>query len=191
MENNNLLGVISNMTTVIINQFSPKRVNYLKALKDLEDELILLTKSKQVELFKENFENVVGFDNFERNDRLYSHIIDINKDKKIDNVIATHEFDLVKAGYLRGYLGIRGQNSESATLFRDKYKMKERLQNSIKTPAFKRVSHVFDLIQFKEKNGYPIVLKPVDSAGSVDVEIIKNDQTFDDVLERGIKHKVT
>lgn len=174
------------MRTVIINQFSPERVNYKKALKDINTEVVLLTKNKHVNAYKEMFENTIGFDNFDNNDRLYSYIIDLNKNEKIDYIVATHEFDLVKAGQLRDFIGVEGQNSESAISFRDKYVMKQKVHGAIQTPSFERTKNVFDLIKFKEQHGYPFIVKPVDGAGSVGVQVIKDDQEFNDLLENGV-----
>ncbi|MBM7702280.1 ATP-grasp domain-containing protein [Metabacillus iocasae] len=176
------------MRTVIINQFSPKRVNYERALGDLEVEPIFLTKDKHVDAYKEMFTHTVGFEDFEHNDSIYSYIVQLHQQEKIDKVVATHEFDLVKAGYIRDYLGVTGQSSESAILFRDKYEMKKRLQSVVKTPAFKRIRHVFDLMKFQEEFGFPFVIKPIDGAGSVGVQIIRGQSAYDELLKKGIGH---
>jgi len=175
------------LTTVIINQFNPKRVDYVRALKDSQDEVVVVTREKHIEGFKDSFQNIVGFENIEGNDSVYSYLLDLNKQNKIEKVVAAHEFDLQKAAYLRDYLKIPGQTGESANAFRDKYEMKKLLKNVVKTPSFKKIANVFDVITFKEENGYPFVVKPVDSAGSVGVEIIKTDEDLHRVLEKGIE----
>jgi predicted ATP-grasp superfamily ATP-dependent carboligase len=175
------------MRIVIINQFSPQRVDYLKAMEDQNPEVILLTRNKHEEKFKSFFPKTIGFENFEDNDYVYSYINDLHTKNPIDRIVATHEFDLVKAGQIRDFLSIPGQNSESAIAFRDKYVMKELLKNVIKTPIFKKVNNVVDLLNFKQINGYPFVLKPVDGAGSVGVKVIKDNLDFESILKKGIK----
>lgn len=179
-------GVENTLRTVIINQFSPKRVDYEKALNGIDSEVILLTKKKHEPLFEGAFQQVLGFDHFDENDSLYHYIVELDKRSKIDRVVATHEYDLIKAGLLRDYLGVQGQSSESAIVFRDKYEMKKRLEQVIKTPTFKRIRNAFDLIKFKDTNGYPFVVKPIDGAGSMGVTIIKDDSSFNDYLIKGV-----
>ncbi|PZD96791.1 carboxylate--amine ligase [Paenibacillus sambharensis] len=174
------------MRTVIINRSSAKRVQFHKWLEGIEGEFILVTKDAYSNDFDSFFSSVIGFKDFADNDYIYSYIIDLNKTKEIDYIIALNEFDLLKAAYLREYLGIEGQNSESAMAFRDKVMMKDRLASVVQTPTYQRINHALDLIDFKQKHGLPLVVKPVDGAGSVGVEIIRDENDYRELLEKGI-----
>ncbi|SCY21140.1 ATP-grasp domain-containing protein [Paenibacillus polysaccharolyticus] len=175
------------MRTVIINRFSPKTVNYEEWLDGIEGEFILICKKEHVDDFSNFFDLKVGFDNFEYNDAIYKYIVDLNNEQKVDYIVAAHEYDLSNAGYLRDYLRISGQNGESALRFRNKLLMKELTKEIINTPNYSRVNNVFDVINFVVQNGYPIVLKPIDKAGSVGVQIVRDEYALLQILEKGIE----
>lgn len=175
------------MRTVIINRFSPRTIDYESILKDIDSEFILVTKDKHVDSFNTGlFSVVIGCEDMGSDERVYWKIAQLHREKRIDRVVAAHEFDLVKAGQLRDYLGLKGQSEASALAFRDKVLMKEYAAASLDVPRFTRVRHVFDLIDFKEKHGFPFVVKPVDSAGSVGVRIIREHNDFEGLLQGGL-----
>ncbi|WP_211749304.1 ATP-grasp domain-containing protein [Paenibacillus sp. Marseille-Q4541] len=175
------------MKTVIINRFSPERAQYEEWLQDVEGEFIMVTKSDKVQRFSSFYSNTIGFPNFSLNDNVYKFISDMHKESNIDFIIATHEFDLLKAARLREHLKVTGQHGESARAFRDKVYMKQLVQNSIRIPKFRKIHDVMDLISFIEENDYPIVIKPIDGAGSVDVQIIRGQQQLLPILETGLE----
>lgn len=178
------------MSIVIINQFSPNRINYPKALKDVDSNFIFVTKQKHVNGFKSIFKDISGFDNWDSNDSIYKFLMERGSREKIDYVVATHEHDLVKAGKLRDYLEINGQSEESALAFRDKYEMKKKLEGQVNTPEFRKIKDVFDLFNFIKEFGYPFVLKPTDGSGSVGVKIVKDSKDLDRILENGINENL-
>lgn len=178
------------MRTVIINRASPERAPYEEWLHDMEDEFIIVTKNEHVEKYSDFFFRKIGFSNFKDNDNVYKFIADLHKETKIDRIVATNEFDLMKAGRLRDYLGIPGQTGDSARAFRDKVYMKQLACDSIRIPKFKKVNDIMDLMAFIEEQGYPIVIKPVDSAGSVDVRIVRDEQQLNEVLKEGLSGNI-
>ncbi|PWW45458.1 MULTISPECIES: ATP-grasp domain-containing protein [Paenibacillus] len=174
------------MRTVIINRFSPNTVNYEEWLSGINSEFIIFSKHKHIEHFGEFFDEKIGYDNIDTDERVYSEIVQLHQTKEIDWIIAAHEFDLLKAGQLREYLNIKGQTAESALAFRDKVVMKEKVSEVANVPAFVRINHVFDLMEFKKKHGLPIVIKPVDSAASVGVKIVRDETDFERLLANGL-----
>lgn len=175
------------MKVFIINQFSQERVDYEKTLEKVNGDFIFYTKQKHVEAYKGIFNDITGFDNWDTNDNIYKSILDRSREEQIDYVIATHEFDLVKAGQLRDYLKLEGQSKESALAFRDKYEMKKRLKGKIGLPHFAKIKDVFDLYDFVLKYNYPFVLKPTDGAGSIGVQVVKNSRELAEILAKGIQ----
>jgi hypothetical protein len=57
---------------------------------------------------------------------------------------------------------------------------------TIRIPKYRKLNDVMDLFAFIEGQGYPIVIKPVDSTGSVDVRILRDEQQLNEVLKGGI-----
>ncbi|WP_052429653.1 ATP-grasp domain-containing protein [Paenibacillus borealis] len=174
------------MRAAIINHFSVKRVDYIKALNNLDVEIVLFTKKKFENDYRQIFTTVLGYDHLEHNDNVYYDLIEMHKEKNFDVIIATYEFDLEKVGLLRSYLGLPGQNASSSLLFRNKFKMKSRLQGTVNLPRFKEVTNVFDIFDFAQSNGYPFVVKPQSGAGSVGVKIIRDVSGLRKLLEASI-----
>lgn len=58
---------------------------------------------------------------------------------------------------------------ESVFVFRDKVVMKEKVFEVVNVFVFVRINYVFDLLEFKSKYGFFIVIKLVDSVVFVGV----------------------
>jgi ATP-grasp domain len=97
-----------------------------------------------------------------------------------DRVLTCNEFDLERAGRLRERFGLSGQSAESARAFRDKVLMKELANRAVAVPPFARLESIADLLELIEKNGYPIVIKPVDQGGSRDISVLRS---YDDLVD--------
>lgn len=91
-----------------------------------------------------------------------------------DRILTCNEFDLERAGRLREKFGLNGQSSDSARAFRNKVLMKELVNRAVAVPPFSRLDSVADLVEFIEKNGYPVVIKPVDQGGSRDITVLRS-----------------
>lgn len=164
------------MRIVVINHFSIKRVDYLKAFEKINAEIIFLTKEKFKNDFKPFFKHTIGYENLDTNDNVYWDIVRLHSENPIDAIVATYEFDLENTGRLRDYLGIFGQKTNSAVQFRNKFEMKSKLKGLIQLPAFQELNSVFDLMSFLKTYDYPIVVKPKSGAGSVGVKILRNEE---------------
>ncbi|EAE9243479.1 ATP-grasp domain-containing protein, partial [Listeria monocytogenes] len=104
-------------------------------------------------------------------------------------VISMREKDIIHAAYIREHFELMGQTISSAMAFRDKYVMKNlAIQNNIKVPIFSKVNTFFDVVNFTNKNKFPVVVKPRLGAGSVDTFIINNSLEMEENL-RGVDLK--
>ena len=88
-------------------------------------------------------------------------------DRRMDRVEALTEYQVVLAARLRETLGVPGMNVEQAETFRDKEKMKQVLDRAgIRTPRHARATSVAELRAAADRIGYPLIVKPIDGAGS-------------------------
>jgi hypothetical protein len=95
--------------------------------------------------------------------------------RPFDRIVALSEGDQVRAGQLRERLGIPGQDTTSAAAFRNKAMMKYyAVRAGLDVPAYSTVAHVGDVVDFAASVSGPVVVKPVDGAGSKDVVVIGN-----------------
>jgi hypothetical protein len=111
--------------------------------------------------------------------------IELAETQKISHLVVHSEYDLLRAAHLRQFLGLPGQSVESALAYRDKVVMKEYLARmAIPVAKFQRQTSPIDLFEFASKNGYPVVIKPVDGSGSQDVSVVHNREELHQAASR-------
>ena len=101
----------------------------------------------------------------------------------VRHIVATQERDLERAAQLREILGLEGQRPHSAAAFRDKVEMKRLARDAgIPVAPHAEVECATDLIDFAGRFGFPLVLKPRNGGGSVDLRIIPGPEELDELL---------
>jgi formate-dependent phosphoribosylglycinamide formyltransferase (GAR transformylase) len=88
---------------------------------------------------------------------------------RIDQVECLWEPYMVLAARLREELGLPGLTVAQTVPFRDKERMKQLLDAAgLRTPWHTEASTVADVWAAAERVGYPLIVKPIDGAGSAD-----------------------
>lgn len=101
----------------------------------------------------------------------------------VDRVECLWEPGVVLAARLREALGIPGLSVEKAHAFRDKEIMKARLDDAgIRTPHHYRARTEDEVREAVERIDYPVIVKPIDGAGSADTHVLRAPED----LERGL-----
>lgn len=81
---------------------------------------------------------------------------------------------------IREVFGISGQSVANAIQFRDKIEMKKMIAKAgLNVPKFIRAESALEVLQFIEQHGYPVIIKPVNGAGTVNVNLIRNEEQLD------------
>lgn len=173
------------MSILILNSIRGKNIPYPAWLKNTNEKLFLLCSDQQI-IDDEDYHYTQSFEQYEKNSAVIDTAEMLIKNNKIETIIAKSECDLLRAGKLRDAFQIEGQRFSQALAFRDKVIMKSYLEKSnLRIPAYKRIKNKLDAIVFSQAQGFPLVLKPVDGAGSLNTIIIKNAnqmQTIPDAL---------
>ena len=111
--------------------------------------------------------------------------------QQLDGIECLWEPGILLAARLREKFGVPGLNVEQAQRFRDKELMKQALDAAgIRTPrhvAAQTVAAVWDAAEFI---GFPIILKPIDGAGSADTYRVNDADELRAVLPR-LRHVQT
>ena len=105
-----------------------------------------------------------------------------------DRIECLWEVGVELAARLRAELGIPGLSPEDARDFRDKDRMKARLAKAgLRVPKHYRVRTLADLQHAVGYIGYPMIIKPIDGAGTRDTFKLTGEVDLQEILPR-IKH---
>ena len=90
---------------------------------------------------------------------------------------------MVLAARLREMLGVPGLSVEQTLPFRDKELMKSRLDAAgIRTPHHYEATTVSQVWAAVERIGFPVIVKPIDGAGSMDTFRVDHTEELNDIL---------
>lgn len=103
--------------------------------------------------------------------------------REVDRVLANWEVLVLTAARLRERFGLPGMSLDTVRGFRDKQLMKERLTAAgLRVPRALRVRTVVEAKIAAQNIGYPLILKPIDGAGSADTYRLDSAEQLPDVL---------
>ncbi len=105
--------------------------------------------------------------------------------RTFDRVICLWEPGVVLAARLREALGVPGLGVEDAIAFRNKDIMKARVAAAgIRTPKHRGATSAAEVREAAEEIGYPLIIKPIDGAGSMDTFRVDDVAELDAALKR-------
>ncbi len=105
------------------------------------------------------------------------------KGQQLDRIECLWEPGVMLAAELREHFGVTGMKVEHAHLFRDKEAMKVALDAAgIRTPRHVAVDSVAGCWEAAETIGFPVILKPIDGAGSADTYRVNSREEMRAVL---------
>ncbi|QHZ49235.1 ATP-grasp domain-containing protein [Bacillus sp. NSP9.1] len=174
------------MSTLILNKTAYGKSPYDVWLEELDGPVVMLTSADRVNECR-NYDVIEAFDDYPVNGCIEMRALELNETYHFKTIIASSEFDMLRAGKLRSLLGIKGQSYESARLFRNKVLMKEHVKKAgVRVPDFKKIDSAADLSMFVQTFGFPVIVKPVYGSGSVDTTVLRNRQDMWDFLAKGL-----
>jgi len=107
---------------------------------------------------------------------------------RIDQVECLWEPYMVLAARLREQLGLPGLTVKQTVPFRDKEQMKQLLDAAgLRTPWHTSATTVAQVWAAAERVGYPLIVKPIDGAGSADTYRADSPAELDSILP-GLRH---
>lgn len=107
----------------------------------------------------------------------------LSRHLQVDRVECLWEPYMLLAARLREHLGLPGMTVEQTVPFRDKERMKQVLDAAgIRTPHHYRATTVAEVWEAAERVCYPLIVKPIDGAGSADTHRVDTPEGLADVL---------
>jgi len=105
--------------------------------------------------------------------------------RQFERVICLWEPGVVLAAKLRATLGVPGLGVEDAIAFRNKDIMKARVAAAgIRTPKHRGATTAAEVREAAEAIGYPLIIKPIDGAGSMDTFRVDDGAELEAALKR-------
>lgn len=110
---------------------------------------------------------------------------------QIEAICTSYELAVETVGFLRDRYQISGINEKASGYVRDKIKMKEKASElGIKCASAKVLSNEEDIRRFIKQYHYPVVIKPIDGAGTLNTFKISNEEELSGFLVYG-RNKLT
>ena len=104
---------------------------------------------------------------------------------QFDRVICLWEPGVLLAAKIREALSVSGMTLEEATPFRDKDTMKERVSAAgIRTPRHRSATTAKEVREAAKKIGFPVIVKPIAGAGSMDTYRANDAKELDAALAK-------
>jgi formate-dependent phosphoribosylglycinamide formyltransferase (GAR transformylase) len=116
-------------------------------------------------------------------DRVVATVLELARQARIDRVECLWEPYMILAARLREELGLPGLTVAQTVPFRDKERMKQLLDAAgLRTPWHVVAGTVAEVWAAAERVGFPLIVKPVDGAGSADTYRADSAADLDAVL---------
>ena len=110
-------------------------------------------------------------------------VLQLHSRKPVDAVLCLVDIRMIEASKLAEKLFLKFLNPQSAQLLRDKFSVRERLQQKgIVQPDFKLATSNEELRTAVEEIGLPVVIKPSDGYGSQNIVVLQNEDDLSPFL---------
>ncbi|WP_328681932.1 ATP-binding protein [Streptomyces sp. NBC_00343] len=179
------------MSVLVLHQVgSLQAVPYDTWFADHDGDVLLLASrenldrvGEQLPLASAGYAHTEAVHGYDTSGRLEERALDLAREHGVTHVVAPHERDLERAAVLREILGLPGQRTQTVLPFRDKSLMKElAVAAGVRVAAYREMETATDIVAFADAHGFPVVLKPRDSAGSVGLHILGTREELDTYL---------
>ena len=118
-------------------------------------------------------------------DAILAQVAELSRRVRIDRVECLWEPYMVLAARIREMLGLPGMTVDQTVPFRDKETMKQVLDGAgIRTPHHYRATTVNQVIDAAETIGFPLIVKPIDGAGSESTYRVESREQLDEIVPR-------
>jgi biotin carboxylase len=120
----------------------------------------------------------------------------LHKEKPFDAVVSFQELGVLNAALIVDRLGIHGNPLRPVLLTRDKCMMRRRMQEAgIASIPFIEVADAQSVVEFGNQHGWPIILKPANGVGSIQVHKIlaaaEVGALYEQIIADPVFHEVT
>ena len=96
-------------------------------------------------------------------------IVKVAKENVVDGILAVQsDWGMITANLAALEMGYKAISQNFIKLYTDKYSMRQYLkENGFLCPAYKKCRDISEVRQFSGENGFPFVVKPLNSQGKI------------------------
>lgn len=176
------------MNTIFFGRINIITSDVMSWLNEINNKIYILTpdefyRNEEKEKLKEHFPNTYFFKNYDKSLLVEYKAIELCTNENIKKIMHFSEVDVIRSARVREKFNILGQNISETIIFRDKYQMRVTLKKlGFEMPIFNKIDNGLDLYDFIGNNGYPVILKPRCSAGSMGIKKINNNDELEYLL---------
>ncbi|MDR5859270.1 ATP-grasp domain-containing protein [Halomonas eurihalina] len=183
------------MAIVILHRAALANAPYHDWLRNVEEPIYLIVSAAKLSAFNERIEDlpqgryaaVKVVEGYDTSGEVELLVLDIARREPLRAILAHAEFDIERAARLRDYLGIPGQKTDSALVFRDKIAMKQAAQQAgIPVANFSPLENAPGLRDFVAANGLPVVMKPRNGAGACNITVLQTQTQVAELIQEGV-----
>jgi biotin carboxylase len=121
-------------------------------------------------------------------DDVLARATDWLRGRNVDRVESLWEPTVLLAARMRERFGVPGMSVDTIRGFRDKQLMKERIHAAgLRVPAAARCRTNTEVRDVAEHIGYPLIVKPIDGAGSANTYRVDSEEELDRILPRLVR----
>src|SRR4030095_7769353 len=153
--------------------------DFIRECKSRGCHVILVTKESMLaeDWPRDSLDDLIAVPN-DADSELLIHLISLlNRQKKVDRVIALEEYDVITAAQIREHLCIPGMTSTTARLFRDKLAMSMKAKTAgLNVPDFVPLLSYDDIRYYMERVPPPWVIKPRADVSAIGIRKVEDQE---------------
>ncbi|WP_310550230.1 ATP-grasp domain-containing protein [Paenibacillus glufosinatiresistens] len=159
----------------------PFVLNFIRPLKRFPQyrKILVIEREnlQQEEVLEPYFDEIRFIDRLEARDQIAHHVEEIRQTHSIAALLTPGENAIEIGGEIRSAYGIPGLQKNQALAVRNKWIMKQMLQQrGIRTARAVVAMNIGDYEDFIEKNGFPVIVKPLSGFGTINTFKISDAQ---------------
>ncbi|MEE2037669.1 ATP-grasp domain-containing protein [Nocardiopsis sp. CT-R113] len=159
--------------TVVIVHRVPVSVTPLHEwLPEVRDRVVLVTSTESADGYRKVFEQVVAVDDYSHSQAVVEQLDELCRTRRVERIVCGTEDDALRVSAARERWGIPGTTVHDALLHRDKLLMKDAVSKVVRTPRYSAPRTPDEAVEFAERTGWPVVVKPRLGYGSRGVRVV-------------------
>ena len=153
--------------------------DFIRECKSRGCHVVLVTKESMLaeDWPRDSLDDLIAVPN-DADSELLIHLVSLlNRQKKVDRVIALEEYDVITAAQIREHLCIPGMTSTTARLFRDKLAMSMKAKTAgLNVPDFVPLLSYDDIRYYMERVPPPWVIKPRADVSAIGIRKVEDQE---------------